>query len=250
MHKPFKPFKIDKTKYNNIYFASDFHRQHDRNFIYEPRGFKSCQEHTSFIDKCCTSLTSKDLLIFLGDVALNSSYIDTFNFIKSIKAQKFWIWGNHYSWELPIYEKALNIITNTLQSDLFDGALDYDIYPLTTNLYNFDTTIGLKLQQDDENLITFFGQSASFHIGHTIYFCRHMAPLIWDRQKYDNFVCLCGHSHGNLECAKPSVLKEGKILDIGVDNAILTNGTPFFTIEEIDKILSKKKIKIYDHHRE
>ena len=249
MHKPFKPFKIDKTKYNNIYFASDFHRQHDRNFIYEPRGFKSCQEHTDFIDKHCASLTSNDLLIFLGDVSLNSSYIDTFNFIKSIKAQKFWIWGNHYSWELPIYEKALNIITNTLQSELFDGALDYNIYPLTSNLYNFATTIGLKLQQDGENLITFFGESASFRIDNTTYYCQHMAPLIWDKMKYDNQVCCVGHSHGNCEVINIHH-KEGKILDVGVDNAIKYTGTPFLTLAQVDAIMMKKSIKIHDHHGE
>jgi hypothetical protein len=75
-----------------------------------------------------------------------------------------------------------------------------------------------------------------------------MAPLIWDKMKYDNYVAVCGHSHGNLDIAKPNHYKSGKILDVGVDNALKHNGSAFFSVEEVVEIMSKKNIKIYDHH--
>jgi hypothetical protein len=75
-----------------------------------------------------------------------------------------------------------------------------------------------------------------------------MAPVIWDKMKYENQVCLCGHSHGNFKDININTDKLGKILDVGVDNAIKHNGNAFFALEDVDAIMKTKAIKIHDHH--
>ena len=57
-----KPFKIKISDYDNIYFGSDFHYNHQRDFLFKPRGFSSYQEHDAFIENECGKLTKNDLL--------------------------------------------------------------------------------------------------------------------------------------------------------------------------------------------
>jgi hypothetical protein len=104
------------------------------------------------------------------------------------------------------------------------------------------------LKDVQENDIVYWGEEGYFKIGNTFLFCRHMAPRIWDKVKHSNYVAICGHSHGHLFPANPECKNQGKILDVGVDNAIKYNGTAFFKIEEIETIMHSKTIVIEDHH--
>ena len=58
---------------------------------------------------------------------------------------------------------------------------------------------------------------------------------------------LCGHSHGNYPNINADVT-QGKILDVGVDNALKLEGLPVFTYEQVWNIMQKKEVVVKDHH--
>lgn len=236
-----KPLAINRNDYANIYFASDFHYNHKRDFVWKPRGFDTYQEHDLFIEQQCDTLTKDDLLIYLGDYSLNTTDEQTSNLLHRTKAQMFYIFGNHEGYHSRFYRRALdNFATNELGLPI----ANFQIFPFHVDKTTGKGGTGIK----GGNNITYFGEEGYFRIGNTHYFCRHMAPLIWDKMKYDNFVSLCGHSHGNLQLANHTTKDQGKILDVGMDNAIKFNGTAFFRIEDINRIMATKHTKIYDHH--
>jgi predicted phosphodiesterase len=225
--------KLKKEDFDNIYFASDFHYNHQADFIWTPRGFSTAQEHDAWLDTECAKLTEKDLLIFLGDTALNSSYEETERFMLGIKAKKFWIWGNHYSWDYPLYQKALGYYGK-----------EWEIYPLS--LCEDDLGVSGISGYCPESRLVFFGQELNLKINHSKFYCRHIAPLLWDKMRH-GVMALCGHSHGNCSLINLDN-KTGKILDVGVDNAKKYNGTAFFKYEEVLEIMSYKRISELDHH--
>lgn len=236
-----KPIKLNKNDYNEIYFASDFHYNHQRDFIWTPRGFNTYQEHDKFLEDQCKSLTEKDLLIYLGDYSLNTTDEQTSNLLHKTKAQIFYVFGNHEGYHSRFYRNSLE--------KFWGGKPNFQIFPFSVDKTTNVGQPGIPFPKGKYcNEITYFGEEAYFQIGNNFYFCRHMAPIIWDKMKYVNYVALCGHSHGNLIAAQHNITNQGKILDVGVDTAIKVNGSAFLTINEVDNILNKKKIVIHDHH--
>lgn len=78
-----------------IYFTSDLHLCHNKDFIYEPRGFKSVLEMNEAILKNFTdTLTDEDELYILGDVMLNDNDAGV-RYLKQIPGIKHIILGNH-----------------------------------------------------------------------------------------------------------------------------------------------------------
>ena len=259
--------RINRKDYDNIYFASDFHYNHQRDFLWKPRGFKSYQEHDRFLEEQCRTLTVNDLLIYLGDYSLNTTDEQTSKLLHMTPARMFYIFGNHEGYHSRFYKNALHKFFKgyinqehkknggsddhaSLHGANFVSDFPFQIFPFSVDKTSGEGFAGIQRKLgkwDAGNDIIYFGEEGYFKIGNNHYFCRHMAPLIWDKMKHDNFFSLCGHSHGN--CPKLNIdSQEGKILDVGVDNAMKHNGTAFFKIEEIDNIMSKKAIKIFDHH--
>lgn len=242
--------KINSTSYKNIYFNSDNHRNHKQEFLWKPRGFQSYIEHDNWIDNQFSKLTEKDLVIMLGDNALNSSYDETLKWFQNIKAKKLIIFGNHSSWDYPIYKKSLN---NWLLSHNIPLFKNFECFPLSLNSKTLDYKSDISSQipecvLDEDYDMIFMGYECNIKINNNYFFCRHMAPLIWDKMKYDNYFSICGHSHGNLNIANINMTDSGKILDVGVDNAIIHNKSAFFSIDEVVEIMSHRSIKIFDHH--
>ena len=58
--------KKKRADYRSIKICSDLHYGHNRDFLYEPRGFMSAEEHNDWIDSQIQSLHPDDLLICLG----------------------------------------------------------------------------------------------------------------------------------------------------------------------------------------
>lgn len=79
------------------YFLSDLHFGHDKNFIYEARGYKSIQEHDEcLIDKINSTVKNSDDFWILGDCFLNNSKTGIEN-LKRLNGRKHLIIGNHDS---------------------------------------------------------------------------------------------------------------------------------------------------------
>ena len=56
---------------SDIFFTSDLHLNHNKGFIYEPRGFSNCHEHSlGIIDNINQVVKEDDELYILGDVML------------------------------------------------------------------------------------------------------------------------------------------------------------------------------------
>lgn len=222
-----KSIKIPKEQIDKTYFFSDGHLNHDRPWILNPRGFNTIQEHDKWITDQLYTLPPDAILINLGDFTLASSVEYTRNVLASIQAKHYYAaYGNHESFMSKIYRQEIaNIYPH------MDG---------NTAIYPFECNFG-------NGPLIFMGESSLYNIdGYDVY-CRHMAPLIWDKMKYHTAICLCGHSHGNLEHARVTAT-EPKILDVGVDNAKRYNGTCFFPWKDIKQIMGRKSVKSYDHH--
>lgn len=78
-----------------IYFTSDFHFGHNKDFIYEKRGFSSIQEHdATLLHNFNEVLTEEDELYILGDVFLDDNE-HGMDCLRQLKGQKHLIRGNH-----------------------------------------------------------------------------------------------------------------------------------------------------------
>ena len=108
-----------------IYFSSDLHLNHNKSFIYEPRGFKSIEEMNNVIIKNFNSiLTQEDDLYLLGDIFLGEleSGINLFN---QLPGKIHIIWGNHDTDNRKI---AISRYHNVIEVVGFAGMLHYNKY--------------------------------------------------------------------------------------------------------------------------
>jgi len=206
-----------------IAFASDFHLGHNRDFIYQARGFENIQRHDQYILQAINAeIGPQDYLYYLGDFSLNTTVEQTTELFKKIQCNNiFYIWGNHESSTKKIYHEA--------KRNLFGQNLDdnVEVYPVTFRN------------------VTFLGNMVSTVIRYQRMTLQHYAPLVWDASHHGSWA-LCGHSHGNCSPILPEATN-GKVLDVGVDVAMKHCGRPFFWFEDVVRIMNKKNIGADDH---
>ena len=79
----------------DYWFTSDTHFSHDRNFVYEPRGFTSVEEmNEAIVERWNKVVKSEDIVYHLGDFALND--VDAaISYISRLNGTIHWIRGNH-----------------------------------------------------------------------------------------------------------------------------------------------------------
>ena len=79
----------------NIYFTSDLHLGHNRDFIFGPRGFTNVQDHDETIIRNWNALIQPDDVVYiLGDIMLNDNVKGVRNFNR-LNGTKYIILGNH-----------------------------------------------------------------------------------------------------------------------------------------------------------
>lgn len=79
----------------NIFFTSDLHFCHDREFLYKPRGFDNINQHDqTIIDNWNDIVDDNDLVYVLGDLMLNDNILGC-EYFNSLKGYKHIILGNH-----------------------------------------------------------------------------------------------------------------------------------------------------------
>lgn len=212
---------FNSAKYRRILFGSDFHYDHQRDFVYEPRGFKTPQEHSAFLEKEVQSLHPEDLVFLLGDQALNSTPDRVRDLMEMFPCETYIINGNHNAGIKQLYDAALSRIG-------IPKGIEYHPIKIATN-------------------VTHLGEAFELDIDRNRFYCRHFAALIWDEcnKGRDH---LCGHSHGQFTELNPGKSGLGKILDVGVENAIKHNGSAFFTLQQVIDLLAAKPRKTWDHH--
>ena len=79
-----------------VYFTSDLHIGHDKDFIWRPRGFSSIEEHdTEIIKRWNNIITPEDTVYILGDLCMSENETEWNRVYKVLNGKKFIIWGNH-----------------------------------------------------------------------------------------------------------------------------------------------------------
>ena len=222
-----KPLCFSSARHK-LLWISDQHQNHTPNWpdtppLWKSRGFKSIEDHDAWIKDQWFKLVDENTIVFdLGDRVFNDTKGERFRQTTTWPGDQRLINGNHWSGQKQIYENE----TTTLIGDI---SYPYRIYPVRVN-----------------NL-TYMGDVLETFIDRTAVFMQHRAPYIWP-EIGDGGFALAGHSHGRCLELNPADTKHGRILDVSVDNAILYNGTPFFSWDDIKIIMNRKPVVSHDHH--
>lgn len=195
---------------HEVYFTSDTHFGHNKEFLFGKRGFANVFEHdAALIDDWNKRVTDKDTVIHCGDFMFGEggiermlNYLTTLNFL-----QLYLLPGNHHAglkqWLKefgPEYEiskdKVVHIVPNYLEFVVNGQAIVVCHYPI-----------------------------ASWN---------GMGKGVW---------CVSGHCHGSYAGSHIDN-PEGKIIDVGYESAGLVS------FNQLNGIMAKKTIKLVDHHGE
>ena len=80
---------------NNIWVVSDWHFNHDKNFIWENRGFSSVIEmNEAIIERHNKIVNYNDIVYVLGDCMLGELQ-SGLNYIRRLNGKKYLAYGNH-----------------------------------------------------------------------------------------------------------------------------------------------------------
>lgn len=197
-----------------IWFSSDFHLGHQRDFVWKARGYNSVQEHDDgLINSLNETVGANDILFFLGDFCLNTTLPQFDAYLDRIKCQNIYcLWGNHNNpHERNVYQKIV-------------GGDKEQRYPV-------------KYKN-----ISYLGHYVEVIVNGQYMVLFHYPILIWNEMKNGSWH-LCGHSHYGCPQTTAENLY-GKILDVGWDG----HKKPL-SFEEIAKIMDGKRFKSQgDHH--
>lgn len=80
---------------SKIWFTSDLHFGHDREFLWGPRGFENIQEHDEVIIEKWNSVVDKeDDVYVLGDLMLNDN-VNGLSCLRQLNGKLHIVYGNH-----------------------------------------------------------------------------------------------------------------------------------------------------------
>jgi len=104
-----RPLKINHSDNHRVFFTSDTHFNHDKEFIYGSRGYSNRYEHNdALITKINEVVRPQDTLFHLGDFCLNITPPEFEEILRRINCNNIaYIWGNHNSCIRRIYEETL-----------------------------------------------------------------------------------------------------------------------------------------------
>ena len=128
-----------------IYFTSDLHFGHQKEFLYEPRGFNNVQTHNeTIISNWNTLIKPTDTVYILGDLMLGNTEKGLEN-VRQLQGEIFIILGNHdTSNRIEEYNKLPNV-----KDICYATAIKYNNYHFYLSHYptitsNFDLDKPLK----------------------------------------------------------------------------------------------------------
>ena len=79
-----------------IWLTSDLHFNHDKEFIYKPRGFNTIQEmNESIVDRFNSKVSNDDIVYILGDIMLGGNDLSGLNYLERLNGNIHIIIGNH-----------------------------------------------------------------------------------------------------------------------------------------------------------
>ncbi len=204
----YKALKL-KTKDQPIFFSSDLHYNHDKDFTYAKRGYSNVEEMNWNLIKNWNEVVTDDSIIFhLGDLIFNDpTGKETINLFNQLKFKHLYLMpGNH--------ESGIK------------------------HLWDYDTSKTLDL---NGRLITLLPNYLDLIIDHTLCVLSHYPFAVW-RDCHKSSFMIHGHSHANYQLGLERD-KTSKILDVGIDQ--YSKPLDFF---QIKAIMDTKGIAKLDHH--
>ena len=209
--------KINTSDYGNIWFTSDWHIGHKRDFIWEPRGAKSrddyVKQHILGINKLARP---DDLIIHMGDVALTASTGEIGSWFNEIECKNFWsIKGNHDN-------NYLRFLDTKPKGNYRNLGPFLEITLIEPSLFKGD-----KARRTAVTLC-------------------HFPLQIWNKSHHGAWH-LCGHSHNSFEESNWA-FPEYKRFDCGVEAALEFDQKHMFSFNDVKAIMSTKCIYYGDHH--
>ena len=134
-----------------IWLISDLHFNHQKEFIYQPRGFSSVAEmNEALISNYNEVVRYNDTVYILGDLCLGgANSIETNrNLLKQLKGEIYIIRGNHDSdIRIDMYKTLYNVKTVENAMYLKYGGLHFYLshYPTMTTNFDFEKPIRQRL---------------------------------------------------------------------------------------------------------
>lgn len=131
-----------------IYFTSDLHFGHQKEFLYEPRGFKDIQTHNKTIISNWNNLIKPtDTVYVLGDLMLSNTDKGLKN-VRQLQGEIFIILGNHdTSNRIEEYNKLPNVkdicYATVIKYNNYHFYLSH--YPTITSNFDFDKPLKARL---------------------------------------------------------------------------------------------------------
>jgi calcineurin-like phosphoesterase family protein len=163
------------TKEHNIFFISDLHWDHDKDFIWQKRGYSSVQEMNSHIvDSWNKTVTENDIVFNLGDYTVRDDDSKKSLFLfETLKCKKhYFLNGNHQSGVKQIYKAAMAELS--LPPEIVE------CYPL------------------EVGNVVFCGDYLEISVNGKIIVLSHFPIASW-RQISDGAIHVHGHCHCNLK---------------------------------------------------
>ena len=225
-------FKTLKFKGNeeNFWGIGDTHFRHSKNFILEPRQFKSVEEHDStLISRWNNLVKPTDTIFHLGDFVFNDPtgehfmrFCNVLNF-----CNLFLLKGNHVSGHLQTYRNELRKqFPNSVDEY---NMLNYEVYPL-------------ELKLNSCKSVFFLPEYAEIEINGQQVVLSHYALRSWNNMARGSETWH-GHEHGGDPRSSFGNTTNGKIVDLSIENS---KGPISFG--EIRKIMDKKAYVSVGHH--
>lgn len=210
-----RPLKLRHGIEQNVFFTSDTHFNHNKEFVFKSRGYNDRYEHNeALITKINECIRAQDILFHLGDFCLNITPPEFQTIISRINCQNiYYIWGNHNSCIRKYYEDAVFQKLNAT----------VEMYPCTVGT------------------ITFLGDYKEIIVNGQLIVLHHYPHDIFNQQQKGAWQ-LSGHSHYTNQKTQIEYL-EKKSLDVGWDG----HGKPL-SFDEIHKIMSVKTNTRTDNH--
>lgn len=221
--------KIKQTEEQKVFWISDTHLNHNREFVYAARGFKSSKEHTDFlINKINEIVRPNDILMHAGDFCLNTDENGFNELLARINCENIYMtFGNHNNPVWKIYKREVEKVCLKINEEItFQETFcsNLEIYPFRY-----------------KNLV-FLGNYAEISVDGQYFVMAHYPLYVWNYMK-DGAKMICGHSHYGLPFSQADNLN-AKILDVGWDGF----SRPLSTKEVLDIMNTKSVFKSGDHH--
>ena len=159
-----------------IYFTSDLHLCHDKEFVYKPRGFNSVDEMNNEIVRRWNLVVGKgDTVYVLGDLMLNDNN-KAMELIKTLNGEIHIVLGNHDTDKRAgLYKGLPNVVEVAYAIKLRHNKMNYFMthYPCVTG--------NLQKESLEQMTVNLFG--------HT-----HSKELFWEGRPYMYNVALDAHN--------------------------------------------------------